>query len=513
MITHNSTYNYKDKVTNVRNLNMYMLNRTLKMFEYEGLPETIPVRELEKILQMQGYAYFTEVNGELYALHGGLGGERDAYYHPTTITISNPWLNFTKTLNIVEDGVMMNNDDMMLGLAPLYDKYNTLMVENDITMVLNSYNNRIQTLIAAGDDQTKESAEEYLKQVAAGEQGIIAEQRIFDGVSVHNSSSNIASNTMALTEFHQYLKASLLNELGLDANFNMKRERLTAGEVAQNDEGLYPLVMNMLYNRRKAVQEINEKYGTNITVAFGSVWKNRNLDGELSRSMAMAHTEDMEEGQIDQETLQALDAFLATMGGQPVEEEAPAQEEVQEETPVVTTEPEAEEAPLEEAVESVEEEVAAIGLSEEALNKDLDDLAPEDRLEVYDLLFSIDDESDLDEAAGRIAEILEGQPEEEVEDAEVKEEEAATEEPVETTEETEDTEEEPASEPEAETEEEESTDTEEVPETESEEAEVQVEEEVVEEIVEAVVEQVVEQLAEDEVVEEEDTEEEEEDET
>lgn len=448
MITHNSTYNYKDKVTNVRNLNMYMLNRTLKMFEYEGLPETIPVRELEKILQMQGYAYFTEVNGELYALHGGLGGERDAYYHPTKITISNPWLNFTKTLDIAKDGVMMNNDDMMLGLAPLYDKYNTLMVENDITMVLNSYNNRIQTLIAAGDDQTKESAEEYLKQVAAGEQGIIAEQRIFEGVSVHNSSSNIASNTMALTEFHQYLKASLLNELGLDANFNMKRERLTAGEVAQNDEGLYPLVMNMLYNRRKAVQEINEKYGTNITVAFGSVWKNRNLDGDLSRQMAMAHTEDMEEGQIDQETLQALDAFLATMGGQPVEEEA--QEEVQEETPVVTTEPEAE--------ESVEEEVAAIGLSEEALSKDLDDLAPEDRLEVYDLLFSIDDETDLDEAAGRLAEILDA------------------------------------------------PDTEEVPETESEEAEEQVEEEVIEEIVEAVVEK----LEEEEVVEEEETEEEEE---
>lgn len=386
-----SRYDYKDKVTNVRNLNNYMLDRTLKMFEYEGLPDTIPVKALEQILQTKGYAYFTEVKGELYALHGGLGGERDAYYEPTKITISNPWLDFTATLDIETDGVMMNNDDMKMGLRPLYDKYHTLLVENDITMILNSYNNRIQTLIAAGDDATKESGEEYLKRVAAGDQGIIAEQRIFEGINVHNANSNIAANTMALTEFHQYLRATLLNEVGLDANFNMKRERLTAGEVEQNDEGLYPLVINMLYNRRKAVEEINEKYGLNITVSFGSVWKNRNLDGELNRDMTLHHTEDMAEGQIDLEALTEIDNMLAGLAVEPTEVEAPAEEE---------------------AVET-EEAPEGVGLSEEALNKDLDELPDEERLEIYDILFSIEDEdADIDAAAERIKEILEGVEEE-----------------------------------------------------------------------------------------------------
>lgn len=388
-----SRYDYKDKATNIRNLNNYMLNRTLKMFEYEGLPDTIPAKELEQILQTQGYAFFTEVKGDLYALWGGLGGELDAYYKPTTITIANPWLNFTKTLDIEKDGVIMNNDDMKMGLAPLYDKYNTLLVENDITMILNSYNNRIQTLIAAGDDETKESAEEYLKKVVDGDMGIIAEQRIFEGVSVHNSASNISANTMALTEFHQYLRATLLNEVGLDANFNMKRERLTAGEVQQNDEGLYPLITNMLYNRRKAIALINEKYGTNITVGFGSVWKNRNLDGELTRQMALEHHDDMAEGQLDLETLTQLDAMVGEHYAQQPEE-APVEETQEEEAP------------------------ETYGFSEESLNTELSELPDEQRLEVYDLLFS--EEEDRFE---RIKEILEGTEEEADEDEEQAEEE------------------------------------------------------------------------------------------
>jgi hypothetical protein len=374
-----------------------MLDRTLKMFEYEGLPDSIPAKELEQILQTKGYAYITEVNGDLYALWGGLGGEQDAYYKPTTITISNPWLNFTKSLDIEKDGVMMDNDDMKMGLTPLYDKYNTLHVDNDITMVLNSYNNRIQTLISAGDEATQESAEEYLKKVRDGEMGIIAEQRIFEGVSVHNSASNIAANTMALTEFHQYLRATLLNEVGLDANFNMKRERLTAGEVSQNDEGLYPLITNMLYSRRKAISLINEKYGTNITVGFGSAWKNRNLDGELSQQMALEHTDDMAEGQLDLETLTQLEAALGVHFAQPQPDEAPEPEQVEEEA-----------APQN------------YGLAEETLNTDLSELPDDQRLEIYDLLFS-EEEGSIE----RIKEILEG-----AEEADEDEEQAKEEEPV-----------------------------------------------------------------------------------
>ena len=85
-------YDYKAKAKNVATLNHYMLAKTLSMFEYENLPYSIPYNELEKLLQINGYAFITQVNGELYAFAGGIGGEPDVYGNPTTITISNPAL-------------------------------------------------------------------------------------------------------------------------------------------------------------------------------------------------------------------------------------------------------------------------------------------------------------------------------------------------------------------------------------------------------------------------------------
>ena len=270
-------YNYKNKVQNVELLNKYMLARTLSMFNYEGLPDTLPSVEIEKQLQVNGYTFITEVDGKLYAFYGTLGGELNVYGEPTKITINNAALNFNKTLDVQNDGVLIKNDDMQLGLMPLFTRYNTLLIENEITMFINTYNTRVQTLISSGDDATKESAERYLKKVIDGELGIIGENRIFDGIRVQNAQTSGSYVTTQLIELNQYLKASLFNEIGLNANFNMKRERLNTSEVNMNTDSLHPLVDNMLLNRRKGIEKLNAMYGLNAYVEFGSVWRVRNL--------------------------------------------------------------------------------------------------------------------------------------------------------------------------------------------------------------------------------------------
>ena len=265
-------YSYKDKTRNILVSNNYMLAKTLSMFEWENLPETIPYKELEKILQVNGYAFITEVNGELYAFSGGLGGAVDAYGNPTEIIINNVGLNFNKTLNIKTDGVLIHNDDMNMGLIPLLDRYNTFLVENDINMMMYGYNSRTQKLISASDDKTKASAELVVKKSIDGELAVIGESVIFEGVKVHSGNSNNGQSITSLTEFHQYIKGSLYNELGLSANINMKRERLTEGETEVGDDSNYPFIFNMLKCRMKAMELINAKYSTDINVDFGSVW-------------------------------------------------------------------------------------------------------------------------------------------------------------------------------------------------------------------------------------------------
>ena len=273
-------YNYKDKESNILTLNDYMLLRSLSMFDYDGLPTTLPTVEIEKQLQINGFTFITKVNDELYAFTGTIGGKRDVYGIPTEIIISNPYINFNATLNIEEDGVLIKNDDLGKGVLPIFNRYNTLLTENEITMFINSYNTRIQTLISSGDDSTKESAELYLKKIVDGELGIIGENRLFDGINVQTAQTANSSNTTQLIELNQYLKASLYNEIGLNANFNMKRERLNSSEVEMNTDSLKPFVDNMMLNRSKGIEKLNAMYGLQATVDLTSTWSDRNPDKE-----------------------------------------------------------------------------------------------------------------------------------------------------------------------------------------------------------------------------------------
>lgn len=300
-LTRYTSYDIRDKDKNVSNQINLMLDKSLNMFEWHGLPDTVPERELERMLQTSGYVGWVENDGDIYAVWGGLGGQHDAYYRPTIMTVANPGIKtgghtYSKTLTIGDDVVLMRNDDNLVGLLPIYQKYATLMNEAELTLYINLINKRSTNIITASDDNTASSAKKYLEQLEEGNVGYIQTSKLYDSLqtSPFFSQSN-ANNTTELTELLQYLEAKMLNEIGLNANWNMKRERLTAGEVEMNSETLYPMVDNMLYNRRLAVEEINEKYGTNVTVEFNSSWDYRLGDLEDTGETPMEYIEEMEE--------------------------------------------------------------------------------------------------------------------------------------------------------------------------------------------------------------------------
>ena len=341
-------YDIKDKQANVTTQINYMLNKSLNMFEWHGLPDSIPERELERILQTSGYSGFAEVNGELYALWGGLGGVQDAYYRPTLMTVANPALNLSKEYTLGEDMVLMRNDDTMQGITPIYAKYGTLMNENELTLYISLINKRAETIISVSDDNTAESAKQYLKNLEEGNLGYITESKLFDSLTVNSAKNNSSNNLNELIELQQYLKANLYNEIGLNANYNMKRERLNTSEVEMNSEALYPLVDNMLYNRRLAVEEINEKFGTNISVEFNSSWDYRLGDKGRTGETPL----DFVDGEDD---ITPIDSQNPSQDEEIDTDDLEGAEEVLEDTPTDTLDDDLED--VEEELISLEEEV------------------------------------------------------------------------------------------------------------------------------------------------------------
>lgn len=274
-----TVYNYLDKAVNARNNIAYMLNRSNVMFKYHNLPDTIPASELEKIIQANGFAVIGKINGELYALNAGLGGEPDVYNNPTEAIVSVPAFNYNATWKIGKDCEVITNDSMKMGLIPLFAKYCTLMNENEISIMLSVINQRISFLLSANDDNTIASAKQLLKDIEAGKQGVVSDSKVFDSFKAQALTKNAGTGITDLIELEQYLKASMFNEIGLNANYNMKRERLSESEVEMNGDNLYPLVDDMASNRKSGVERVNNLFGTDIQVEFNSSWDYRIYQG------------------------------------------------------------------------------------------------------------------------------------------------------------------------------------------------------------------------------------------
>ena len=292
----------KDKV--FENYCRYTFTRTQSMFTYEGLPDTIPVQWLESYLQRNGSCCIAEHEGKLYALLGNAGGEPDEYYQPTIYTVANPALNLSKNYEIGVDCVYCKNDYDALGLVPLVSRYCGLMTENLLTVRLSDINMRMMNLLSAPDDNTLQSTKQYLKDLEEGKLGVVGETPFFEGLKLQSKGVGNGDYMIQFIELQQYLKGSMYNELGINANFNMKREALSGQEVALNDDALMPLIDDMLKQRRAMCDELNEMFGLSVSVDYGSTWHSNVVEKQLvSEEELGANSTESEEAAGDESAL------------------------------------------------------------------------------------------------------------------------------------------------------------------------------------------------------------------
>lgn len=338
----------------------YMLNRTQVMFDYKRLPETIPARNLEIMLQLNGNIFFTEVEGKHYVFTGGLGGKPDVYYEPTIYTVANPALAFSKNLRIGEDGVLIRNDSYGVGLLPMFQKYAALLAENEITMRVADINNRITFLLSAADDRTKASAEKFMDDVKNGKLSVISDNAFLESLKVLPAATQNSVRLTDLIEFEQYLRAGWFNDLGINANYNMKRESISPNEAQLNDDALLPLVDDMLEMRRLGIEEVNKMYNLDIEVNLSSSWLKEQLD-QVVPGVDFDSDGDVHINEEVREDITEDPEQVTETGTETTEEVEEVPEEVTEETPEDTEEIKEDLEEIKEDLEEIKEEIAEGG--------------------------------------------------------------------------------------------------------------------------------------------------------
>lgn len=286
----------RDKSRIFRYLINNMLKRTLGMFEYKNLPETLSARSIEKYLQGSGTCLIVNVTSDmiqnpdakdrpgLYALPCKAGGVLNADYLPTRAIVTSPYLGFSAEFDLMKDeAVYMWNDSLLEGLAPMFSLYASELVDNIQTLHFQEIHNRILTIIKASSDDEKKDAIDFFNDYENGKFASLMNEEFINNlknnrVDPYKGSSN--SSIKDTLEARQWLLAHWNIEIGLNDNYNMKRESLNENEIEANADTLTPLLDDMYKCRKRDIDLINKKWcgkikGFDIPIEFdfASSWK------------------------------------------------------------------------------------------------------------------------------------------------------------------------------------------------------------------------------------------------
>lgn len=278
-----------------------LVNTAFSIFEWSGLPETFDEQFLTMELIEHGLIGIVKSTGGLYTVRGNVGGTINEYYKPTQFVYANPILGSGSPEIGKECAVLfLTREDQTPfavtgGLSQLIDSTALLLADNIVSLNVAQKNSRLMILAAADDDTTANSAECTLNAMYNGKPYKIAQKRLTDSLEV-NPIANLrtAENMRQLIENQQYILAGFLQELGINSNYNLKRERLNTAEIELNTDCLDTLVDNMENTLNDGIDICNSLFGTSISLKIKRY-------GEEDKDVALTQQEKMENKEIKEE--------------------------------------------------------------------------------------------------------------------------------------------------------------------------------------------------------------------
>lgn len=286
--------NRKDKITQLQMFNM--IRRTAQMFEWSGLPDTIPKRVLELQIQTRGVTGIIEHNGKYYSVYGGLGGVPNWNYMPTIYIVANPYLKLSKTYYIYDtdshkkDCIIIPNDSLYQGLIPTLSYHSELLTEIQLTKRCIMIISRMPKILTAPNNNAKSDLDGLIDNLIDGEITSMFDKNILQNINSVDISDGTARNLMTqVLESEQYQKAAMFNDIGLQMNYNMKRETITSSEAQLGESALLPLCDDMMDMRKVACKQVKDLFDLDWNVEFSSAW--RDLRKSIQVEMALEEKE------------------------------------------------------------------------------------------------------------------------------------------------------------------------------------------------------------------------------
>lgn len=281
---YDSMYQVDDVVRGFRYYQKMLLEKAIAIYEYDGLPDTIPPHEIERLLMTLGACVFVNMPKHglvvLPCTFSGVGVYPDL---PPDVMWATPLVSGQARREAVAVGY---NNSTHIGLADTIDRYSRLLADVDATFAITLYNQRIPSIPLAPDDN---SAESYNAAMLANRLGItsavVTDALLKDVQMLPVVSTSSGATFSDIIDARENVLKIFLSELGVQYG-DPKRERQTTDEIHMNTQALIVNSADMLAAREKMCADVNARYGTNISVRINPAYDVAQYGEDVPRGTA-----------------------------------------------------------------------------------------------------------------------------------------------------------------------------------------------------------------------------------
>lgn len=249
------------------------LNLAINRFKWENLPLGIESRKIEEFLIYHGQvAFFNDENLGNMVLPCYYTNELNVYYEPTKVNVIGH--KFNKCLD-VEDIVIIRNNATSDNDIDDLNTFATRINELELTMDINLNGQKTPYIILC-DEKERLTFKNIINEVRRFKYAIFGSKTLkTNNIDVLNTSAPYVLDKLQIQK--KELFNELLSFLGINSNAVEKRERVLVDEINANNEFILVNLEHMYEERKRAVELINEKFGTNIIVSKREVIQNGEL--------------------------------------------------------------------------------------------------------------------------------------------------------------------------------------------------------------------------------------------
>ena len=257
-----------------------LVNITCDRIKFDNLPEEIDDAFLRYQLLLYGKVLFFKHKNTHHVFWYSGTGIRNEYHIDKQFLVTNPWLDYPQSFTqkfqdtnsvIIYSDINAYIEDTDCGLFDYISSYADIISAIDRSIYILAKNSRLIAFLTGQTMSFVESAKIAIDRVFKGDEAFaIMEESLLDSIKVNPIGEKTEYKLSELIKTRQYYVSEFFQKIGISANQNMKKERLT-----DNESELISSVSSIsfdyiLHNINSCLKKVNKLFNLNITCSINN---------------------------------------------------------------------------------------------------------------------------------------------------------------------------------------------------------------------------------------------------